>query len=281
VKREARIDLRDLQQQIQGEFHAFLNGRIVRGFTFHAAPPLKEDFQMIVHEMLQVLPPSREQLDQRHGAPKRIAERLAALIQNATRVEEDDRARHAISAPLAVLADPRGLDRMETAIAGLWHWIAELRGTRDEPRAGSGATAISDRRADASSSNPANRAAGTDRPLTPAIDLLDAFEGLPELPPAELGAAGVSMGEVAETAARAAREISVGLATDLGTIEQALGRDPATAAAAGQRFAHDIASALEYPLPPTPQPDADTPERLRRAIRRLIQGVSPGPRRDE
>ncbi len=287
VKREARIDLRDLQQQIQGEFHAFMNGRIVRGFSFHAAPPLNEDFQMIVHEMLQVLPPSREQLDQRHGAPKRIAERLAALIQNTTRVEEDDRGRDAIGAPLAVLADPRGLDRMESAIAALWHWIAELRGSRDAPGIGSGAgdlrgtNAVSDRRADASSGNPANRAAGTDSPRTPAIDLLEAFEGLPELPPAEPGAAGVAMGEVAETAARAAREIAAGLATDLGIIEQALGRDPGTAAAAGQRFARDIDSALEYPLPPTPRPDADTPERLRRAIRRLIQGVSPGLRRDE
>lgn len=144
-----------------------------------------------------------------------------------------------------------------------------------------GPNAVPDRRMDALRSDPANRPVGTDTPRTPAIDLLDAFEGLPEVPPAEPGDNGMPMGEFAETAARAAREIAAGLAADIGTIEQALGHDPDTAAAAGQRFAQNIESALEYPLPPTPKPDADTPERLRRAIRRLIQGVSPGPQREE
>lgn len=288
VKREARIDLRDLQQQIKGEFHAFMNGRIVRGFTFYAAPPLHEDFQIIVHEMLQVLPPAREQLDQRHGAPKRIAERLAALVQGSARAEEDDRGKNTLSSPVAVLTDPRGLDRMETAIAALWHWIGELRATRDGSRQGSGtgnprAPVAPDQHPDVPGNRPFDRVAGLDKPHAQVTDLPDAFEGLPDLPlggPAA-GGEGLSMEEIAESAARAARDIAAGLATDLGAIEQALGRDPDTAAAAGERFAHDIARALEYPVSRTPEPNAETPERLRRAIRRLIRGVSPGPRRDD
>jgi intracellular multiplication protein IcmO len=287
VKREARIDLRDLQQQIQGEFHAFMNGRIVRGYTFHAAPPLDEDFQMIVHEMLQVLPPSREQLDQRHGAPKRIAERLAAQIQGkAEQAEDDARAREIFSAPMAVLTDPRGLDRMDMAIAAFCHWLGAHRDGSEGARAGSasaysrGAGIVSEHGPDLPNS-PTNGAPNREERPRGRTEEPDAFAGVPEVPTGRPVGDEVSMDAIAETAGRAARDIAAGLAADLKTIDRALGRDPQTAVVESARFAQDIARALEYPVQPTPEPGPETPERLSRAIRRLIRGVSPNSRRDD
>jgi hypothetical protein len=288
VRREARVDLRDLQQQIKGEFHAFWNGRIVRGFTFYANPPLPEDFQLIIHEMLQVLPPAREQLDQRHGAPKRIAERLAALVREEQRLELDGVPPATLAAPMAVLRDPRGLDRMDTAMAAVCHWIdthrsslqtpppkasdfvgadvADGHGHDDEVPAGPPQSARSPRNRDSED------AQGSDLQL--------AFSGIPDVPPGPHGA-GLSADEIAEAAARAAREITAGLAEDVVNIEQALGQDPQSAAQVGSAFGEEIEQGLDYPVTPVPEKDPETPERLRQAIRRLVRGITPGPSREE
>jgi hypothetical protein len=288
VRREARVDLRDLQQQIKGEFHAFMNGRIVRGFTFYANPPLPEDFQLIVHEMLQVLPPSREQLDQRHGAPKRIAERLAALVREEQRLELEGVPPATLAAPIAVLRDPRGLDRMETAMSAVCHWIDTYRSSIQTPPPtasdSAGADVADEHGHDdgvpvgprQSAPNHRNR----DREDAQGSDLHLAFSGMPEVPPGPYGG-GLSADEIVEAAARAAREITAGLAVDVMHIEQALGQDPHSAAQIGNAFAEQIAQGLEYPVIPVPEKEPETEERLRQAIRRLVRGITPGPSRDE
>jgi intracellular multiplication protein IcmO len=53
VDREDRVDLRDLQEQIEGEAHFVFSGQIVRGDMFYANPPVKKA-QLRVPQMLQL-----------------------------------------------------------------------------------------------------------------------------------------------------------------------------------------------------------------------------------
>lgn len=53
VEREDRIDLRDLQEQIEGEAHFVFSGQIVRGDMFYANPSLK-NAQLRVPQLLQM-----------------------------------------------------------------------------------------------------------------------------------------------------------------------------------------------------------------------------------
>ena len=53
VEREDRIDLRDLQEQIEGEAHFVFSGQIVRGDMFYANPSLKQA-QLRVPQLLQL-----------------------------------------------------------------------------------------------------------------------------------------------------------------------------------------------------------------------------------
>ncbi len=243
VRRETRVDLRDLQQQIKGEFHAFMNGRIVRGYAFHANPPLEEDFQLIIHEMLQVLPPSRERLDQRHGAPRRIAERLAELIRGEDSVRVEESLSATVVAPLTVFKEPRGLERMDTAIAALYHWIeahGEEVGARRqrlmEPTELRGAGRPSEAE-ELRAGDPGARAAQRRLPLDPeALEEGSAFAGVPEHPPSDPRTGILSAHDIAETTARKARVITDGLASDITQIEQALGNSPGAAAAVGDAF---------------------------------------------
>ena len=53
VEKEDRVDLRDLQEQIEGEAHFIFSGQIVRGDMFFANPSLKRA-QLRVPQLLQL-----------------------------------------------------------------------------------------------------------------------------------------------------------------------------------------------------------------------------------
>jgi hypothetical protein len=72
---------------------------------------------------------------------------------------------------------------------------------------------------------------------------------MPEVPPGPYGG-GLSGDEIAEAAARAAREITAGLAVDVMNIEQELGQDPQSATKIGSAFAEQIAQGLDYSVTP-------------------------------
>lgn len=282
VRRESRIDLRDLQQQIEGEFHAFMNGRVVRGYAFHANPPLKEDFQLIVQEMLQVLPPQYEHLEQRHGAPKRLAERLATLIVADEEVAIDDSLAEQLAPPREVFARPGELDRMDTAIAAVCHWV-EMHRLSIERR--DDAHRLRSRGADVDADGvpvdgtpewlraAARQAIEDDRNRAPS-GTADAFGGVPPSGDSSTVHEAISAQQIAAAASRSSRTILDGLAGDLVKIEEALGRDADEALAISEQFAHDVERALDYPG--APPPEEDSPARLREAIERLIGAVDPG-----
>ena len=53
VEKEDRVDLRDLQEQIEGEAHFIFSGQVVRGDMFYANPSLKKA-QLRVPQLLQL-----------------------------------------------------------------------------------------------------------------------------------------------------------------------------------------------------------------------------------
>lgn len=53
IEKEDRVNLRDLQEQIEGEAHFIFSGQVVRGDMFYANPSLKQA-QLRVPQLLQL-----------------------------------------------------------------------------------------------------------------------------------------------------------------------------------------------------------------------------------
>jgi len=58
VERVKRINLQDLQRQVEGEVHMLFGGDIIRGRIFYADPPSTSEFRL--NHFIKVLPPSAE-----------------------------------------------------------------------------------------------------------------------------------------------------------------------------------------------------------------------------
>lgn len=124
VLSKSRIDKRDLQEQIEGEFHAFFRGRICRGQSFYTDVPLKKHFSIHIHEMLKVMPPDMGHLQRVHGIPRTIGQRLAEYadrdgpFQSAEMAEAERFTR--------VVRDPGSLSTNESSIAGVLAMIESV-----------------------------------------------------------------------------------------------------------------------------------------------------------
>ncbi|MCC8799118.1 hypothetical protein [Xanthomonas euvesicatoria] len=60
VERVKRINLQDLQRQVEGEVHMLFGGDIIRGRIFYADPPSTAEFRL--NHFIKVLPPSAERI---------------------------------------------------------------------------------------------------------------------------------------------------------------------------------------------------------------------------
>lgn len=80
---EDRLHIRDLQEQTEGEFHAFFNGEIVRGSGFYANPMIESSSQLRIPQMLPVLEPEITDIEARRQMSKELAAELEALITRA------------------------------------------------------------------------------------------------------------------------------------------------------------------------------------------------------
>ena len=72
-----RVKLRDLQEQIEGEFHLFFNGRIVRGDSFYTDVPMNSHRQLRVAHMLKVVPPNKKRFESLLALQKSLGEAVA------------------------------------------------------------------------------------------------------------------------------------------------------------------------------------------------------------
>ena len=71
-----RVKLRDLQEQIEGEFHLFFNGRIVRGDSFYTDVPMNSHRQLRFAHMLKVVPPNKKKFESLLALQKSLSEAI-------------------------------------------------------------------------------------------------------------------------------------------------------------------------------------------------------------
>jgi intracellular multiplication protein IcmO len=78
VQMVSRVQPRDLQEQIEGEFHAMFRGRLVRGISFYANPPLARNFQLRLNRMLALRNVQQEDVD---GLSNATEDAVAILLE--------------------------------------------------------------------------------------------------------------------------------------------------------------------------------------------------------
>ncbi len=128
-ERLPRVDLRDLQKQVEGQVTIFFKGSLVRARTFYAAPPLADNQQVRLASHLKVQSP-----DPRSLTPLSASWReLSALVAALGRGESGPFSGRSALWPEMdkVLADSRrfarlpGIPRFNTFIAALFHGLGD------------------------------------------------------------------------------------------------------------------------------------------------------------
>lgn len=71
-----RVTLADLQNQVEGEFHAFFGDEMVRGASFFANPPLPANMQLRINQMVRVWPPDPKAVEMKYGRTRAIIDLL-------------------------------------------------------------------------------------------------------------------------------------------------------------------------------------------------------------
>lgn len=82
AQRVKRVNALDIASQIEGEWHLFVKGKIIRGQGFHAgATPDDDEFPVFVHHFLQVLRPEYSALSARFGVLKETLSNWIAITE--------------------------------------------------------------------------------------------------------------------------------------------------------------------------------------------------------
>ncbi len=114
--RVGRIHIRDLQEQIEGEFHAFFNGKVVRGNMFYADVPLKSHQQVRINELLIVPRPDERALRMRFGDIGKLTDTLISALRSGATPANPDSTPDIAARLMAPFNRPGKLGRMEQAI---------------------------------------------------------------------------------------------------------------------------------------------------------------------
>lgn len=298
----ARINIQDLQQQIEGEFHAFMNGRIVRGSTFYANPPLESNYQLRINKMVEIHAPAKQTLEIRLGKIKALTERLIEM----TKTEPPD---PGLAPPnIALLKTPfdhpgpfKG-SRIEQAVCALLHWakgnegdLERFQQKRMQALVQKGSpkcqeAAVEQSAAAGSNEEPAATPVEAEKrsdmagflPTLPAVDEPDE-ESPVEQSEVEENSSTVEVGPaekapVEEAWAQQLQEqtqwcqdavLDPAFREDMVKAEVQLGATPEEAERMAETTQRDLAQGLSYPVPPSPS-EEKSQEELSDAIQRLI-----------
>lgn len=123
VSQTSRVDIRDFQEQIEGQFHLFFRGRIIRGLSFFADPSLPKHAQLRVNDMLPVPKPEKDMVLLKLETTQKGAATLAKL----TTTKNSHPADRARSMPVKqiqeVFDNPGALPDADLAICAFKHWV--------------------------------------------------------------------------------------------------------------------------------------------------------------
>lgn len=123
-----RVDFRDLERMIEGEFHLFFKGKLIRGTTFYAAPPLKNSQDVRLAYQLKVQEPDEKDLSVRLGAVKELKDILLRRMQQEDAPDLDSASQpENLRNVTRVFDDPRiyARSRMELAMCAFLAWNEE------------------------------------------------------------------------------------------------------------------------------------------------------------
>ncbi len=123
VAQASRVDIRDLQEQVEGEFHLFFRGKIVRARSFFANPPLKKHQQLRINDMLPVPKPPKDSISLKLEKTKKGAQALAQLINAKKRNLIDHQMFLPTKKAKEVFDSPGGLPKNDVAICAFKHWV--------------------------------------------------------------------------------------------------------------------------------------------------------------
>jgi len=86
ITNESPIDIRDLKDQIEGEFHMFYRSSIIRGQSFHAAlePEKMPSYSIKILRGLEVRRPTDEKISKMYGPLGEVKAKLADLFNQPT-----------------------------------------------------------------------------------------------------------------------------------------------------------------------------------------------------
>jgi intracellular multiplication protein IcmO len=118
-----RIHMRDLQEQIEGEFHAFFNGEVIRGRTFYANPPLPSDAQARINQMIAIPLPEINDLMLRLEQTQKTVSVLTQIVEQKNQPSTPKISRGA-KRLCEVFKDPKRLDVTDVAISAFLNWRA-------------------------------------------------------------------------------------------------------------------------------------------------------------
>jgi len=118
-----RVNLRDLQEQIEGEFHAFFNGNVVRGRSFYANPNLDSSVQLRINRFLHIEQPDVPSLQYRLSKVKELSDVLEKEIRSRDK-KVAPKAHPQMKPLIEPFKNTRGLVRSDLAIASLLNWCS-------------------------------------------------------------------------------------------------------------------------------------------------------------
>ncbi|NNM65738.1 MAG: hypothetical protein HKL99_14240 [Burkholderiales bacterium] len=256
-QRISRVDLIDLQRQIEGEFHAYFRGNLIRATVFYANPRLKKKDQLRINAMLPVRWPTekeaRDAAGQYGDAVRLLREWMAAGPSAASPMGPSEDFK--VLASILGRSDAGGRERGAAAVA-MWGVIASDSASRAGGGGGHGSKfqpedGAAPARAEVESPQP-TPAPVVDDPL----DALDGWGGVAEAPakavpevPPPTGPSTLEhnpLDDLDEIVDIASRSI-----TDQGVkevLEAASGTPDVV-----ERTVEELAADVEYPKPPVPQ----------------------------
>lgn len=127
IEKRAMIDIKDLQSQIEGEFHGFFKGKLIRGQTFYANPPLPKKMALKINHKIGIEDIDKKVIDTRYGRIKDMTDSIGTLLLNGgiskigimDRFDFSDKQEKTLKALRIAFKDSNDKSRSDKAIIGL------------------------------------------------------------------------------------------------------------------------------------------------------------------
>lgn len=82
IESRAMVDIKDLQSQIEGEFHGFFKGKLIRGQSFYANPQLPKKLALKINHKIGIEDIDKKVIEARYGKIKEMTDNISVLINH-------------------------------------------------------------------------------------------------------------------------------------------------------------------------------------------------------